>query len=327
MSTLRVVSGADVRRLLPVGVCIELMADAMRAVSAGQFAIAPRLFTPLIGGDAVLGLMPGSSRKPPVYGAKVIGLHPGNPARGLPWLQGFVVLFDADRGTPLALIEGSQLTAIRTAAASALATRVLARGDAVSHGVFGAGVQAAAHVEAIALARDVRRVLIWARSPAKAQALAARLRSGGGGDVSATTDPREAAACDIVTTVTGASEPVLRGEWLEPGAHVNLVGAHTPTTREADDEVIRRSALYVDLRDSALREAGDLLIPMRSGIMAASDIVAEIGEVLAAAAPGRTDPGQITLYKSLGIVAQDLVAADHVYRAACEQGVGTTAAL
>lgn len=321
-SSLRVVGEADVRRLLPMSTCIDLMSQAMQAASKGQIHTPPRSISTLIDRSAYFGLMPGSTLQPRIYGAKVVSLHPNNPAQGRAAIQGFIALFDHDTGTPVAIVEGSQITAIRTAATSGLATRTLAKSTARTHGVFGAGVQAAVHVEAIAAVRPIQRVLIWARDIAKAELLAIELRERMRCDVHATPDPAEAAACDIVTTVTGASEPVLRGDWLKPGAHVNLVGAHSPTTREADDEAIRKSAIYVDLMQSALNEAGDLLIPMRAGVISQAHIAGELGQVLAGEVAGRGDDEQITLYKSLGIFAQDLIAAAHVYRRACEQGVG-----
>jgi ornithine cyclodeaminase len=228
---------------------------------------------------------------------------------------------------PVAIIEGSQITAIRTAAASGLATRTLARADARTHGVFGAGVQAATHVEAIAAVRTIERVLVWTRAPTKAEAFAAELRERMSCEVLVTSDPAEAAASDIVTTATSASEPILRGAWLRPGSHVNVVGAHSPKTREVDDDVVRRCTIYVDLMQSAMSEAGDLLIPIGTGVITQDDIVGEIGQVLVGDVAGRNDATQITLYKSLGVVAQDLFAGAHVYRAACEQGVGSLLSL
>ena len=257
-----------------------------------------------------------------MYGAKMVSVHPDNPARGLPGHQGFVALFDHDTGQPVAIVEGAQITAMRTAATSALATRLLAREDSRTHGVFGAGVQAATHIEAIACIRPIERILIWSRTSEKATALAHSLRLPGC-QIRVTDDPAEAAACDIVSTTTSAREPVLRGQWLQPGCHVNLVGAHSPTTREVDDEAVRRGSIYVDLRQSALLEAGDLLIPLDKGIIAMDHFVGELGEVLAGEAPGRIDAAQITLFKSLGIFAQDLIAAADVYRQACEQNLGS----
>jgi ornithine cyclodeaminase len=319
-----IVNAEETRRLLPMAACIEVMDRAMRAASAGAVDAPGRTIAPLPDGDSYFILMPGSLLEPSLYGAKIVSLHPGNPAQGRPAVQGFVTLFDGTAGAPVALIDGAEITRIRTAAASALATRLLARADARTHGIFGAGVQAASHLEAIACVRPVERVLVWARDLRKAQHFAQEQSARSGLAVSAVRDAREAAACDIVSAVTNAPEPVLRGTWLRPGAHLNLVGSHEAEHREADTEAVTRSAVYVDSRLGALSEAGDLLIPISEGVLSPEDIIGEIGEALAGAVPGRVDHRQITLYKSLGIVAQDLFAAAFVLQAARDSGAGLT---
>ena len=319
---MRIINRKEVERLLPMAACIDAMAAAMRAASSGVVSMPPRLFAPLADDSGSLGLMPGSTLDPPFFGAKVISLRFDNPAQGLPAVQGYVSLFDHDSGRPVALIEGASVTAIRTAAASGLATRELAREDALSHGIFGTGVQAVTHIDAIACVRDIDRVVVWGRDAEKTLRFAAGQSDRTQMAVTATEDPAEAAACDVVSTVTAATEPVLKGEWLQPGCHVNLVGVHTPQAREADTDAIRRSRVYVDLMESAMNEAGDLLIPIGEGAIDESHILGEIGEVLAGDVPGRTDAADITLYKSLGIVAQDLFAAAHIYAGAIAQGAG-----
>jgi ornithine cyclodeaminase len=323
----RILSRHDVTRLLPMRVCIDVMADAMRAASSGTVSVPPRSMTSLIDHSGHMFLMPASALQPPVYGAKIIGHHLGNPAKGLPSVQGYVALFDHETGAPLAIIEGSAITALRTAAASALATRELARPDACSHGVMGTGVQAAAHIDAIACVRNIDRVLVWGRDASKARSFAADQARGSGLSVHATGDPAEIAGCDVVTTATGASEPVLFGDSLRDGAHVNLVGAHTPEEREADTVVMTRAKIYVDLLQSAMDEAGDILIPISEQAITADAIVGEIGQLVAGDIPGRTADADITLYKSLGISAQDLFAAARVYERALEEGAGTEVAL
>jgi ornithine cyclodeaminase len=319
---MRIINGREVERLLPMAACIEAMADAMRAASGGAVSMPPRLFAPLADDSGSFGLMPGSTLDPPFFGAKIISLRPGNPARGLPAVQGYVSLFDHETGRPIALMEGASITAIRTAAASGLATRELAPGDASSHGIFGTGVQAVTHIDAIACVRDVSRVVVWGRDAAKTRRFAEQQSGRTGLEIRATGDPSEAANCDIVTTVTAATKPVLKGEWLRAGCHVNLVGGHTPQAREADTGVIERSRVYVDLMESALNEAGDLLIPIGEGAIDDCHILGEIGQVLTGAVPGRIDDSDITLYKSLGIVAQDLFAAARVYAQAVAEGAG-----
>ncbi|HSN52805.1 MAG TPA: ornithine cyclodeaminase family protein [Woeseiaceae bacterium] len=317
-----IINRTDVERLLPMAACIEAMADAMRAASRGSVAMPLRLFAPLADGSGSLGLMPGSVLEPPFFGAKVISLRFDNPAQGLPTVQGYVSLFDHDTGTPVALIEGSSITALRTAAASGLATRALARQDARTHGVFGTGVQAVTHIDAVACVRDIDRVVVWGRDAEKTRRFAAQQAARTQLEVTATQDPAEAARCDVVSTVTAATRPILKGEWLEPGCHLNLVGVHTPDAREADTEAVRRSRVYVDRMESAMNEAGDLLIPIAAGAIGEAHVLGEIGAVLAGAVPGRTAASDITLYKSLGIVAQDLFAAARVYARALENGAG-----
>jgi ornithine cyclodeaminase len=298
------------------------MERAMRAASAGTVDTPPRIIEPLAPDSGFFILMPGAMQDPAVYGAKIVGLHPGNPAQGLSAVQGFVSLFDYHSGIPLALMDGAVITAIRTAAASALATRELSRPDSSSHGIFGTGVQAGTHLRAIACVRGIREVRVWGRNPATAQQFARDHSESNGPNVIVVRDPADAAACDIVSLVTNAPEPVLKGAWLKPGAHLNLVGAHEPHDREADSDAVTQSAVSVDSRQGALSESGDILIPVSEGRMSENDIIGEIGEVLNGTAPGRLDGQQITLYKSLGIVAQDLFAAEHVYRNAQAQGLG-----
>jgi ornithine cyclodeaminase len=317
-----IINRQEVDRLLPMAACIDAMDEAMRAASSGAVSMPLRLFTPLADDSGSLGLMPGSTLGPPFFGAKVISLLFDNPAKGLPTVQGYVSLFDHDTGKPVALIEGSSVTAIRTAAASGLATRVLARQDVRTHGILGTGVQAVTHIDAVACVRDIDRVVVWGRDEEKARRFAAQQSERSQVEVTATDDPAEAACCDIVSTVTAATEPVLRGEWLEPGSHLNLVGVHTPDAREADTRVIERSRVYVDLMESAMNEAGDLLIPIAEGAIDEGHILGEIGQVMTGAVPGRIGDGDITLYKSLGIVAQDLFAAAHIYARALESGAG-----
>jgi ornithine cyclodeaminase len=319
---MRIINRHEVERLLPMAACIDVMADAMRAASGGGVSMPLRMFTPLADGSGSFGLMPGSTLEPPFFGAKVISLLPDNPSRELPTVQGYVSLFDHHTGKPVALIEGSSVTAIRTAAASGLATRELAGKNAHTHGLFGTGVQAVTHIDAIACARDIREVVVWGRDAEKTRRFAERQSERVEFDVRATDDPVEAASCDVVSTVTAATKPVLTGEWLRPGCHVNLVGAHTADAREADTAAIRRSSVYVDLVESALKEAGDLLIPIGEGAISKQHILGEIGKVLAGEVSGRTGDGEITLYKSLGIVAQDLFAAARIYARALEEGAG-----
>ena len=315
-----IVNAEQTRRLLPMAECIDVMDRAMLAASAGKVDAPERIIAPLADGISYFIVMPGSTTESNVYGAKLVSLHPGNPSRGRPAVQGFVTLFDGITGSPSALIDGAEITRIRTAAASALATRALAREDATTHGILGAGVQAASHMQAIACVRGIDHVLVWARDYGKAERFAAGQSGRHVFRVTAVENAEEAAACNIVSVVTNSPQPVLRGAWLQPGTHLNLVGSHEPQHREADTDAVTRAAIYVDSLSGALSEAGDLLIPIAENRLSPEDIIGEIGEVLAGTAPGRQDDRQITLYKSLGMVAQDLFAAEYVLRQARARG-------
>lgn len=327
MPTLKVISAAEVRNLLPMRECVDLMAVAMRAASAGEVHVPPRFFMSLFDDSATMGLMPGSVREPRIYGAKIASLHYENPKSGLPAIQGFVTLFDHDTGTPLAIIEGAEITAIRTAAASGMATRFLARDDARSHGVFGTGVQACSHVEAIAAVRDIDETIVWGRDYKKAESLAREQSGKTGLDIRATEDPTEAAACDIISTVTASSEPVVKSAWVSDGTHLNLVGSHTPTSRETDSDLIARASIYADLLESLMNEGGDILVPLEEGRIEAADIKGEIGNVVSGEIPGRQSETEVTVYKSCGNTAQDLYAAQAIYASAVAQNKGTDVAL
>ncbi len=324
--TLIIIGADEVRELLPMAECIGHMAEAMIAVSAGSATVPPRVGMSLgESGDALL-VMPGASRDPAVFGAKLISLFDANPAHNRPVVQGLITLFDRTTGAPVAIVEGSSITAIRTAAASGLASDRLARRDARSCGILGCGVQAASHIDAIAAVRSLDQVLVWGRDNMRAQAFARQERQRTGLDVRAVPDPARAAACDIVCTVTAAQQPILRSSWVLPGTHVNLVGAHAITAREAETALIVRARPYVDLLASAQRESGDLMIPVQEGAVSEDHIVGEIGQLLVGQIEGRVNNTQITLYKSLGITAQDLYAASAVYQAALAAGTGTRVA-
>ena len=308
-----IIDAAGVRTHLPMAECIDAMAKAMIAVSGRAASMPPRTVMPLIDKSGYFAVMPGSLAEPLVYGAKVVSLHPANPAAGRPAIQGFVALFDHETGRPLALVDGAEITALRTAAASGLATRLLSRSDSSTLGLLGYGVQAAAHLEAICAVRDIAEVRVWGRSLERAREFAKRHSARLHPKIVAVAEPQTAAACDIVCTVTGSAEPIVLGEWIQPGAHVNLVGAHSPTTREADTALVKRGRVYVDALVSAFSEAGDILIPIEEGAIAPSHVVGEIGALLLGRVEGRATLAQITVYKSLGVVAQDLVAAHAVW--------------
>lgn len=305
-----------VRRWLDFPTCIDAVAAAMAGLSAEALEQPLRSIVDL-GRGQMFGLMPGIAPGDTGFGAKLVSVFE-DPARPGRWAhRGGVLLFDRASGTPLCLADAHEVTRIRTASASAVATRALAREDASVLAVFGTGTQAESHVLAMLHVRRFESVLIWGRSLQSASELASRLAKQTGFAVRATSDARAAAgAADVICTTTSSAEPVLRGAWLKPGTHVNAVGSSFPGPVEVDDELVVRSRYIADSRHSALAAAAEFLCARQAGLVDESHIVAEIGEVLLGRVPGRENEDQLTLYKSLGHVVQDLVATECVHRRA-----------
>jgi len=320
-----VLSHADVEQLLPMSECIDVMAGALIALAKGEVHQPLRTAMRPPGAAGLLVLMPAyRSGEDAALGLKAVSVFPGNTAMGLDAHQGAVMLLSAETGELLALMSASAITAIRTAAVSAVATNALARPDATDLAIVGAGVQARWHLAAMAAVRPIKRVRVVSRNFEHARALAAEM----GFHVLAPIDPVDSVelaveGADLVVMATTAAEPVLRREWIAPGAHINAVGASTPATREIDAPTMAAASLFVDRRESTLNEAGDYLIAVHEGAIGPEHIKAEIGEVLIGAKPGRTSGDEITLFKSVGLAVEDLEAAGHVYRKAKQFGVGT----
>jgi ornithine cyclodeaminase len=278
----------------------------------------------------IFALMPAYLGEPRSVGVKVLTVFPVNHGTPFDAHQGAVLLFEADHGRLLAILDATMVTAIRTAAVSAVATRLLAREDADELAIIGAGTQGRMHLEAMTVVRPVRRVRVWSRTTEHARSLAQYAREKF--DLQAevcSTPARAVERASIVCTTTASPTPVLEGDWLRMGAHVNAVGACIPTTRELDTAAVRRARLYVDRRESALAEPGDILVPLAEGAIGRDHIVAEIGELLLdrGAQLGRRNDDDITLFKSLGLAVEDLAAAHHVYHKASASGVGSWIAL
>ncbi len=323
---MRILSSSQVRQLLSMSECIELMRTTMLATSSGEVNLPLRAVMPVQGSDRFLAQMPGASHELGYYGSKLLSLHANNPAAGLPAIQGLVVLFDAETGKPAAILEGAEITGIRTAAVSGLATQLLAAGNASTCGVYGTGVQAASHIEAMRTVRPVEKVIVWGRNPEKAEAFVRQQKAKLDIEIMATSDPAEAAQCEVLCTVTSAEEPILLGEWINPGTHINLVGAHSLTAREADSDLVAKSVVYVDSMESLRKEGGDIMIPLEEGVIDESNIKGELGQLLAGDIEGRVEgdsDGQITIYKSHGIFMQDLYVADYLLTKAKEADLGT----
>ena len=311
----------EVEELLDMEGCIEAMTEALASLARGELYQPLRSISFPPGERSGMGLMPSHrSGQEAAYALKTICLFPDNPTRGLDAHQGTVTLFSGETGEVRALMNASAITAIRTAAVSGVATRLLAREDARELAILGAGVQARAHIEAMRAVRSFERVRIASRTFAHARAVADE--TGAEAVESAEAAVRGA---DVVVTATNSSEPVLEHAWLEPGAHVNAVGSSIAKARELDSATIAACSLFVDRRESTVNEAGDYLVPLREGAIPGPEhIKAEIGEILTGAHPGRTSPDELTVFKSLGLAVEDLFAAEYVVRRALETGRGTT---
>jgi ornithine cyclodeaminase/alanine dehydrogenase-like protein (mu-crystallin family) len=291
-----VLDEAAVRRLLRMEDLIPAMARALADLSAGRVVQPVRVILPITDHQGFFGVMPAYAG---ALGAKLVSFYPNN--QGIPTHHALIVLFRPETGEPIAIMDGRLITEMRTAAASAVATHLLARPDASVLAIIGSGVQARSHLEALRLVRSFGEVRVW--SPRNARAFAEQF------GVQAMGSAEEAVrGAHVVVAATSSTTPVLMGEWLSPGTHVNAVGATRPEWRELDDAALARARVFVDSKEAAMRESGD--------IIAAGQGFAEIGEVIAGARPGRTTADEVTLFKSVGVAVEDVVSADLVYRAA-----------
>lgn len=315
----------EVETLLPMAACIEVMAEALSALARGQAHQPLRMVVRPPDAAGLMGLMPAYvSGERAAYGLKAVCIFPGNPAKGKDAHQGSVMLFSAETGELLALMNASAITAIRTAAVSGVATRLLAREEAGDLAIIGSGVQAHTHLAAMACVRPLKRVRVTSRNPEHARRFAAEVVSHFDFPIEPVESVEAAVRnADLIVTATTAAEPILRRDWLSPGVHLNVVGSSIPTTRETDTATMVAASLFVDRRESTLNEAGDYLFAMREGAIGPEHIRAELGEILIDAKPGRTAPDEITLFKSLGLAVEDLASAEYIYRQAQAQQAGT----
>jgi len=320
---MKILSNTDIAALLPMAEAIEVVDAVMRVVSSGGAQLPLRHAVP-VGGRNMMGVMSGALDAPQCYGVKLVSLFPDNPARGLSGHRGAVVLFEAETGGAVAMMDAGLLTAIRTAAASAVATRALARTGASRLTLIGTGEQAEHHLEAMLAVRPVKALHVVGRRPEKAadfaRHAAARFPALA---ITHGTDARDGLrGADIVCTVTNAATPVVRGDWLEDGQHLNVVGASVAAKREIDDTAVLRAQVYTDYRPSFFAQAGEIVAMMAAGVIDETHLQGEIGAVLSGDAPGRLSPDVITLYRSLGVTAQDLAVAHHVLTRATAEGRG-----
>jgi len=285
-----------VRDLLRMEDLIPVMASALADLSSGKVVQPMRVMVPIADHGGFLGLMPAYGG---ALGAKLVTFYPNN--QGVPTHHAVIVLFRPETGEPLVTMDGRLITEMRTAAVSAVATKCLARPEASVLGILGAGVQARSHLEALRLVRTFREIRVW--SPRNARAFAKQF-----GIRAAASAAEAVRGADVIVAATTSQTPVLLGEWLAAGTHINAVGAPRPTWRELDDAVLRAARIYVESREAATRESGD--------VIAAGQVYAEIGEVVTGAKRGRESASEITLFKSVGVAIEDVATADLVYRKA-----------
>lgn len=314
----------DVTRLLPMNECIDVMRDALQSLATGEVDQPLRFVVRSSDPSGFLGLMParrGGSRS--YWGLKEVCVFPGNPGRGLDSHLGAVILHDGTTGELIAVAEASAITAVRTAAVSAVATDLLARRNASTIGIVGTGAQARAHVEAIALVRRPDEIRVAGSSPAKARTFVESFQRSSLPIRAVDTVEHAARDADIIVTVTSSRNAVLDCSWISAGTHINLVGSCVPSAREADSATIAAGVLYVDRRKSTVNESGDYLIALEEGAIGEDHIRGEIGELVTGKAAGRSDESEITIFKSLGLAIEDLAATAYLYEKAKETGEGT----
>jgi ornithine cyclodeaminase/alanine dehydrogenase-like protein (mu-crystallin family) len=321
-----VISRAEVRELLDLDALIDALAPAMADLSAGRASVPPRVAAMVSEREGFLAAMPGYVPSAQALVSKLVTLFPRNSGTPVAMHQAVIAAFDPKTGSPVALLDGTEITAARTGACSALSARLLAREDASVLAVLGTGVQARSHARAVVRVRPIREIRVAGRDPAKAQALAAELARELGLPAHAAASYEDASLhADIVCATTHAVQPVARRAWLSPGVHVTSVG-YNSAGREVDDQTVADALVCVESRSAVLADvpAGstDLIQPMRDGLIGEDHIHAELGELVLGTRPGRTSPDQITLYKSVGVAVQDAAAAALVLDAAQLRGVG-----
>jgi ornithine cyclodeaminase/alanine dehydrogenase-like protein (mu-crystallin family) len=322
-----VLSANDVRESLPMGDAIQAMKRAFAALSRGDATVPLRAHLPTPNGDGITLVMPARvDGESEALAVKIVSVFDGNPGLGIARIHAAVIAFEPGTGRPVALLEGSSLTAIRTAAASGAATDLVAKPGAASLAVFGAGVQARSHIEAMCAVRPIRSIRVFDTEPRKVEEL---IDDSGrpGVDISRADSPGDAVrGADIVCTTTTSATPVFDDADIAPGAHINAVGAYTPQTREIGGDTVAQAWVFVDDRDAAWEEAGDLIQPRQAGLIGADHVRADLGELVLDPALRPTDPTQVTLFKTVGVAVQDAVAASVVLDTARRRGLGTTVA-
>jgi len=309
------VNHQEVKQWLPMSECMKVMTETLKMLSRGNAFNPLRQAMWLPDKSGLIGMMPAFLEDIEVMGLKAISVFPGNHATDYDSHQGTVMLFETRNGRLLAMMDAGKITAIRTAAVSGVATRLLARENAAVLAILGSGVQAATHLEAMLAARDVSGVRVWSQHFDHAQKFADQASAANSVLIKAFDTVQETVdGADIICTVTSATEPILQGEWIAPGTHINAVGSSVAFARELDTDAVVKSKLFVDRKESTLNEAGDFLLPKKEGAINNDHIRAEIGDILLDRTDGRKTAEEITLFKSLGLAVEDVAAANHIYQ-------------
>ena len=319
-----VLSERDVSALIDIEELIQALEQAHVQFSTGKAVMPVRQVVPLPEIRGRMSSMPAYLSDDRVLGMKVVTYFQDNPRQGLPAILATISLYSAETGKLVAVMDGTYITAIRTACASAMATRILANPETPVMGILGAGVQARAHVRALCKVRRIHRIKVYSPSGKSARRLKEELGPEVGVNIEPVATAEEAVrGADLVVTATTAKEPVLRVDWLKPGVHINAVGSHRPDVRELDAVTVKRAKVVVDSREAIMAECGDILLAIKEGAITQDHIHGEVGETLAGKKAGRTSPEEITLYKSVGVAVQDVATAQLVYKKAVERKVGT----
>lgn len=320
-----ILKGNEILDLLPMEGCISLMSDALGSLARGEVYHPLRTIVRPPDSRGLLVTMPAySSGERGAFGVKVICVFPDNPVIGKDAHQGGVLLFSRDTGELLALMNASAITALRTAAVSAVAARLLSREDAGQLTIIGAGVQARTHLNSFSSVRSIKKARVVCRNLAHAQKLKTEMERNLNFEIEPGVDVEKAVrAGDLIVTATNAHEPVIRREWVSDGAHITAIGTHSPATREIDGKTMSVARIFVDRRESAMNEAGEYILALKEGLITEQSILAEIGEVLNGTKSGRTSESEITLFKSLGLAIEDVACAEYLYGKAKNHGVGT----
>ena len=321
---MKIITEAMVETHLTMKDCIAAIRGAMLSVSRDETTLPIRQYMPIPNTQGKMALMPGTITSPDVYGIKLVCKYIREPDSRYGTHVGMVLVFDSETGLPLAMVEGSSLTAIRTAAASALATDILANPDCETLAILGCGEQARRHVHAMLAVRSPQNIFVWGRNQTRAEAFAQRMSAETGRLISAKKSAEDTVSnADLICTTTSSKSPILHGNWVKSGTHLNLVGAAIASSREVDDALVLKSRYFTDYRPAAMAAAGELLDAIKNNVVTEGHIIGEIGEVIEASIKGRTSSQDITVYKSLGVAAQDLAAAHWLYDKSLKLDFGT----